>query len=187
MKKCIADNCDLLSINQGISRKNNNITEYCRKHYYRVKRNGSENIKRLSPNKNRGCLISDCDRPHISKGYCSLHYKKIDRTKCILKGCNKNIESKKTKLCSTHQNLLRNGADFDSMIEVYKNFNGECAICKSSDPKTYYKKFHTDHDHKTGKVRGLLCDQCNKGLGHFKDNIYYLESAIRYLNESIKP
>jgi hypothetical protein len=43
------------------------------------------------------------------------------------------------------------------------------------------KYFIVDHDHKIGKVRGLLCDQCNKGLGHFKDSKETLLKAIKYL------
>jgi hypothetical protein len=54
--------------------------------------------------------------------------------------------------------------------------NGKCAICRAlMDPP------HIDHDHSTGKVRGLLCAGCNFGLGHFKDSIDNLRSAITYL------
>ncbi len=39
-----------------------------------------------------------------------------------------------------------------------------------------------DHDHKTGKLRGLLCHQCNVGIGNFKDDIYRMLNAILYLS-----
>jgi hypothetical protein len=67
-------------------------------------------------------------------------------------------------------------------IEIQKG----CAICgtylnESSPIKR--ERGHIDHCHSTGKVRGVLCDLCNKGLGQFKDSIDNLENAIKYLKE----
>lgn len=63
--------------------------------------------------------------------------------------------------------------------------NSKCAICKASETgRKKQKHFPVDHDHKTGKIRGLLCDQCNKGLGHFKDDPEIMERAIQYVKRS---
>lgn len=73
--------------------------------------------------------------------------------------------------------------DFDSMLESQ---GYACKICKSDIERTISQS-HTektlvvDHDHKTGVVRGLLCSKCNRGLGHFKDDISLLTGAINYL------
>ena len=45
------------------------------------------------------------------------------------------------------------------------------------------RRLAVDHDHKTGKIRGLLCISCNVGLGHFQDDVELLRSAILYLQE----
>jgi len=55
----------------------------------------------------------------------------------------------------------------------------KCAICKMEFIEI--NKSHLDHDHNTGKIRGLLCFHCNTGLGYFKDNIDSLQNAILYI------
>ena len=59
--------------------------------------------------------------------------------------------------------------------------NGVCAICLNPEKSSSKTFLSIDHDHKTGKIRGLLCDNCNKGLGHFYDNSSLLYNAINYL------
>lgn len=62
--------------------------------------------------------------------------------------------------------------------EILKAQGYRCAICRDGIDED----FHVDHSHATGEVRGLLCAPCNKGLGHFKDNVESLRNAIRYLD-----
>lgn len=59
---------------------------------------------------------------------------------------------------------------------------GMCAICSQPTPTLC-----VDHDHSTGVVRGLLCHNCNKGLGLFGDNVRYLTKAIEYLKSVDTP
>lgn len=59
---------------------------------------------------------------------------------------------------------------------------GCCKIC--GGPPNGKGLFHIDHDHQTGKIRGLLCATCNVGLGSFKDDKELLHKAITYLTQS---
>ena len=53
--------------------------------------------------------------------------------------------------------------------------DGVCAVCRKNPPT------QVDHDHETGLVRGILCDGCNGGLGHFRDNPDLIRRAIAYV------
>lgn len=57
-----------------------------------------------------------------------------------------------------------------------------CAICKC--PNNDGKRLAVDHDHATGRVRGLLCNPCNLAVGHMKDDPTRLRQAAEYLEES---
>jgi len=67
--------------------------------------------------------------------------------------------------------------DYDKLLALQ---GGKCAICASTDPNGQ-GRFHIDHNHETGKVRGLLCHRCNTGLGLFSDNPEILVKALQYL------
>lgn len=69
-------------------------------------------------------------------------------------------------------------SDFNDMMAMQQ---GRCAICGFSDLSDKNLFPLVDHCHKTGKVRGLLCMNCNQGLGKFKDSVEALMTAAAYL------
>lgn len=68
--------------------------------------------------------------------------------------------------------------DFDELSAAQ---GGVCAICGGTDKS---KRLAIDHDHASGKIRGLLCGKCNISLGLLGDSVDILKSAIRYLKEN---
>ena len=71
--------------------------------------------------------------------------------------------------------------DFHSMSEAQ---NDVCAICgKAEGEDNRRTKLTIDHNHDTGKIRGLLCHNCNTAIGLFKDDISNISNAIDYLRK----
>lgn len=70
--------------------------------------------------------------------------------------------------------------DYNTMLERqgHKCFTCGCGV---DSPRVKQKNFCVDHDHKTGKVRKILCDSCNLILGNANDSISLLEKCIKYL------
>lgn len=60
---------------------------------------------------------------------------------------------------------------------------GKCAVCRAATVGCKGRKLFVDHCHITGKIRGLLCHNCNAGIGHFKDSKERLLLAIRYIED----
>ena len=86
-----------------------------------------------------------------------------------------------------NQGLLKNyGITIEQYRETLAKQGGVCAICKQPETTEIRGKviaMPVDHCHTSGKARGLLCTQCNRALGLFKDNQSVLEAAINYLKE----
>lgn len=74
------------------------------------------------------------------------------------------------------------GISLEEYNKINESQNNVCAICKS--PCNIKKILSVDHDHNTSFVRGLLCHNCNTGLGNFKDSEQLLAAAIKYLNNN---
>lgn len=82
--------------------------------------------------------------------------------------------------------LNKNSLTIEDFRRMETDQNGRCAICKSADPKnSSSKRLFIDHDHVTGKVRGLLCHMCNAGLGSFGDDAIRMRAAIGYLSRQM--
>lgn len=71
--------------------------------------------------------------------------------------------------------------DYNSLLEKQ---DGVCNICKRHRIASNKSNMAVDHCHTTGKIRGILCNWCNRGIGIFEDNEEFLKRAIDYLKES---
>ncbi len=110
------------------------------------------------------------DRPHAAKGMCHP---------CWAREYNKGRDY--TSDTSTwRRNYLK--SEYGLTVEAYKAMleaqNGVCALCLRNRHKT--RHLCVDHNHKNGKVRGILCNPCNRSLGLVEDT-KWLERAISYL------
>lgn len=75
------------------------------------------------------------------------------------------------------------GIDVGQYNALFATQKGFCAICNKHQ-QDLERQLGVDHDHKTGKIRGLLCSECNSALGFFKDSRKNLENAMIYLEET---
>jgi len=117
-----------------------------------------------------------CER-EVRSDYYKKHKIKIDKQV---------NEYRKANPSKTKSTLLKHwyGITIEEYNELLDKQQGKCAICKTDKPARFgriSKSFHVDHDHKTDKIRGLLCSKCNQGLGYFNDDPDLLERAIKYL------
>jgi len=95
----------------------------------------------------------------------------------VVKWARDSVVSKKYKLKKLF-NL-----EYDVYLNMLKTQKYRCAICNVEESKLN-RKLHVDHCHITGKIRGLLCGNCNRALGYIKDNVKSLSKAIVYLNKN---
>lgn len=95
--------------------------------------------------------------------------------------CSKSVQQKYYHEGSYYlRNIIQNRygitqSDYEDLLEKQAH---RCATCKKK------RKLVVDHDHQSGKVRGLLCDPCNITLGKVNDRVDTLQAMIRYLEEN---
>jgi hypothetical protein len=115
-------------------------------------------------------------------------HKRNDRKSGYVTKCKQCSNVYKKKYRDNNKHIIRSwnkrrnpGWDVDRYDEYVKLQNNRCAICGTNEPGL--RDWCADHCHTENKARGLLCVKCNAGLGYFRDNTEYLQSAINYLNK----
>jgi hypothetical protein len=95
------------------------------------------------------------------------------------------IKNKSTIKKNTRDYILKRKFDIseDDYTKMLVDQNYCCSICGRNELE-FSRRLAVDHCHNTGKVRGLLCFNCNNGLGRFKDSTRLLNEAIKYLEEN---
>lgn len=100
-------------------------------------------------------------------------------------GCGEDRVPEKRRWCKACRRraalLQRYGLTFLQFEKMQQAQANCCAICKRPAATVRSEQLMIDHDHKTGQVRGLLCEPCNLGLGGFRDDPKRLRAAIAYL------
>ena len=177
---------------------------YCQAHYQHFKRGIpiKAEITTRDTTPHEHCSEPDCTEPVKAKGVCKMHYARLlrhghtryrDRKRppkpCSVAGCENWLYAK--GLCAQHYARVRRlsekyGITFEQEAQMLTSQGGQCAIC-GGKPKSVNAlsgkiiDFSVDHSHVTGKVRGLLCSHCNRGIGLFQDDPAILRRAATYL------
>ena len=82
-----------------------------------------------------------------------------------------------TQLPPTPQTLAKYALSKDQWLTMYSFQDGRCPLCDK------IRTLVIDHDHKSGRVRGLLCNLCNGRLGKVKDDAGWMRRAVAYLDD----
>lgn len=137
----------------------------------------------------RACIRCGIEKPR--DGFY-INKARSDGLQSECKDCKREYDAKRYKerrdiyRAMHRKNHLRRkfGIDERRYNELLDMQNGSCAICRKTC-EDEGKRLAIDHDHKTGEIRGLLCYNCNRGIGHLQDNITLLKNAIDYLERQL--
>ena len=101
---------------------------------------------------------------------------------CLSKDYYDNLESRRATIRNSTLKY-RYGITQEEYEEIFNKQEGRCSICDKTSNRYLTNNLDIDHDHNTGKVRGLLCNNCNRGIGHLQEDVNILRKAIEYLKE----
>ena len=117
------------------------------------------------------CTRCKTEKPSTSE-YFPLHNKKRNGLDSWCRACRS--EYRNANLRGKYRAVIS-----DAALAKIKATVTQCVICGSAESLV------VDHDHHTGEIRGMLCNHCNRGLGHFRDDPMLLEFAAQYLYASV--
>jgi hypothetical protein len=116
---------------------------------------------------------------------------KIKKTpRYICKACDRKAKRERDKRTPEHRankHLLdKYGITLEDKRSMIQQQGCKCAICPVKLSDVDLSKSHVDHCHETGIIRGILCSNCNRGIGHLQHDPQILRSATRYV-EQLRP
>ncbi len=117
-----------------------------------------------------------------SAAYASANKEKIAAYREATRDRKKELNLKNRHKRTAYIRFINTGVTQEQYDEAYLKQAGLCAICSSECSSG--KKLAADHCHTTGIFRGLLCRQCNLGIGNLKDDAVLVEKALNYLKET---
>ena len=176
-KVCSFENCNRPHKGHGL----------CAGHLWQSK--NKKELTELADKSGGICLIDNCNNKSRARKVCGNHYKQAvyrgeyTEKLCSILSCER--KSFKNGYCTKHHHI---SYTYNLTAEQYEDIlqkqESKCAICGTVNSiNKRVGGLFIDHDHDTNIVRGLLCHQCNAGLGYFKDNVNLLNNAINYLTE----
>lgn len=120
--------------------------------------------------------------------YMRAYYKNLSPEKKAewIKRSNKNQSKKYENHYSAARKChlkIKYGLTIGDYEDMFFRQKGVCAICKrpSLTKNKRFKNLFIDHNHETGEIRGLLCNNCNLAIGYFEESIEYMKQAIKYV------
>jgi hypothetical protein len=146
------------------------------------------------PNKRETRALCHPDRPHAAHGWCNSCYQyKAKGTvhpsyeRYVRRPeCHPDRKHEALGLCARcysrmHKQRYTYGLTPEGILAMAHAQGKVCAICQTPLDIFGFRGYAIDHDHASGKVRGLLCDNCNAALGRWRDDAMILKRAIAYL------
>jgi Recombination endonuclease VII len=136
-------------------------------------------------------FYSDSARYDGLKGWCKLCHNSCtknwqqnnkERTAVTRQTRRRNNPGKEKSYYHPNKYLKRTyGITEEEKTNILFEQGNKCAVCGSMNPQGPY--WHTDHDHISGTIRGILCSKCNMGIGLFNDSSELLFLAFKYMKE----
>jgi hypothetical protein len=137
----------------------------------------------------RWCLKCEADRREHLRTHCRRGHEFTPENTKWQKSTYSGVLSRTCRTCMkrhfrTHQYSNRYGITVDEYEAMALAQHGRCAICTTASPGGHGKWFCIDHDHATGKIRGLLCQPCNVKLAALED-AEFMAAATKYLSAQV--
>lgn len=147
---------------------------------YREKNRASLNAKRRE---------KYAESPSLRKENYKLHRQWVEKNRERVRRYLADYVAKNKDKLRNYRIAKKFSISLDDYYSLLESQDGKCAICKNAETARRrsgaIRALAVDHDHKTGRIRGLLCSSCNLSIGGLNEDISLLKRAIEYLETSL--